>query len=311
MANNSTSLMARMAETLQVDAKQLQETIKKMCFGGQNASQEEFMTLLMTAERFDLNPLLGQIWAFKSQSGLVKPLVSVDGWTQIMNRQSNFDGYEIRYSDSLIKVDNIGTVPEWCECTIYLKDRSRPVTERVYIAEKAVTTSPVWRKSPRLMLHHRALIQAIRFAFSISGVADENDELLMQAEPGDVVAHRPTINPVTVAQAEIIKPQAAAPAIGLLTDGTLQSLVDKLALRGRKSNDWAWSENYIKQKINPVQQEQAFALLAEKRSAARRPTSSHQAVAQTEVQDVESDESNQMPPPPPAAPDEIGSDLPF
>lgn len=318
MASNNTSLMIRLAESLQVDPQQLQKTIQKICFGGQNASPEEFMTLLMTAERLRLNPLLGQIWAFKDRSGLVKPLVSVDGWTQIMNRQETFDGYEIRYSDNLVDVEIFKNVPEWCECTIWLKGRSRPITERVYFSEKAVATSPVWRKSPRLMLHHRALIQAIRFAFAVAGIGDENDGLLI--EPGDVRSHTPALSPAEQPKHEVLQatPQVHQPR---LTDEAVQSMVAKLNSVGAKTGDWGKCVSYVKQRVaNPEQREEILTKLAIAADAANATATQKPSEAQAVVdvpeeipaEEPESDsEAPEDIPPAPPAPAEGTTDLPF
>lgn len=89
-----------------------------------------------------------------------------------MLRQPSFDGYEVRYSETLVENEGLGKLPEWAECTIWLKGISHPTTERVYLSEVFMPSSPVWRKSPRRMLHHRALIQAIRFSFQVTGISD-------------------------------------------------------------------------------------------------------------------------------------------
>lgn len=170
------SIIVRMAEQFKVDPDKLWNTMSKTCFkpepNGRAFAPEEVMYVLMVAEQLGINPMRREIWAFRGKNGVVQPLVSVDGWKAIMLRQPAFDGYEIRYSDSTVELANVGTVPEWCECTIWQKGISHPITERVYMTEAFVATSPVWRSRPRHMLHHRALIQAIRFSFPVTGISD-------------------------------------------------------------------------------------------------------------------------------------------
>lgn len=174
--NSTNSIIVRMAEQFKVDPDKLWATLSQTCFkpepNGRAFSPEEVMYVLMVAEQLGINPLRREIWAFRGKNGIVQPLVSVDGWKAIMLRQPNFDGFEIRYSDTTVDVHGVGAVPEWCECTIWLKGISHPTTERVYMTEAYVATSPVWRSRPRHMLHHRALIQAIRFSFPVTGIAD-------------------------------------------------------------------------------------------------------------------------------------------
>lgn len=176
LKDGNRSIIVRMADQLKVDPDKLWTTMSKTCFkpepNGRTFAPEEVMYVLMVAEQLGINPLRREIWAFRGKNGVVQPLVSVDGWKAIMLRQPNFDGYEIRYADTTVEIANVGALPEWCECTIWLKGVSHPTTERVYMAEAFVSTSPVWRTRPRHMLHHRALIQAIRFSFPVTGISD-------------------------------------------------------------------------------------------------------------------------------------------
>ncbi len=170
------SVIIRLAQQWQIEPvklwDKLQTTVFKPDRDGKPFTQDDVWLVLMMAEQYNLNVLRREIYAFRSYDGSIKAIVSIDGWKAIMLRQKDFDGYEITYSDNLIKA-KCGEVPEWAEATIWKKNCSHPIRERVYFKEVFVDRSLVWNKSPRLMLHHRALIQAIRFAFPISGIADE------------------------------------------------------------------------------------------------------------------------------------------
>lgn len=174
-SSKSLSLVERMAERLNVESGKLWATLVQTCFkpnkDGEGFTYEEVMLILLIAEQLNLNPLRREIWAFRGNGG-VQPIVSIDGWKAIMLRQPSFDGYEVRYSETLVEIEGLGKLPEWAECTIWLKGISHPTTERVYLSEVFMSSSPVWRKSPRRMLHHRALIQAIRFSFQVTGISD-------------------------------------------------------------------------------------------------------------------------------------------
>ena len=256
------SPLARLAQALNVDQEGLRKTIVKMVFGGQEPSNEEFLVILMVAEKLSINPLLGELWGFKGKNGVIQPIVSIDGWKNIMLRQPNFDGYEINFSDTLVKLPNQAEVPEWAECTIYLKDKSHPVRERVYTLEKYVGTSPVWKSAPRLMLHHRAMIQAIRFAFdNTSGIKDENDVLLMQEQEQH--------NAASVAAA------AATPAVGhaqtpplpspkpVLEQERFDRLIETLIQRSiAAGGKWEQAREYVQQRMEPMQANLALTRIA-------------------------------------------------
>ena len=180
-SGSANSVLVRLAEQLKLDPAKLWKTLKATCFRpdrqGNEFSDEEAALVLMFAEQFQLNPLRREIWAFRNKRGIVEPIVSIDGWKAIMLRQPNFDGFQVTYSDSQVEIETDGIktkLPEWCECTIWLKNVSHPTVERVFSSEVFMPKSPVWSKSPRLMLHHRALIQAIRFSFNVAGIADES-----------------------------------------------------------------------------------------------------------------------------------------
>src|SRR5690606_3003817 len=102
------------------------------------------------------------------KGGGIQPVVGVDGWSSIMNRQREMDGIEFEYEHDekgkLVAVTSI----------IYRKDRSRPCKVTGWLDECRRNTEP-WNTWPRRMLRHKALVQGARVAFSISGIMDEEE----------------------------------------------------------------------------------------------------------------------------------------
>ena len=86
----------------------------------------------------------------------------MDGWTRIINDNPNCDGIQFSQDD------------ESATCTIYRKDRSHPTVVTEYLAECKMNTDP-WKKYPKRMLRHKALIQCARVAFGYSGIYDEDE----------------------------------------------------------------------------------------------------------------------------------------
>lgn len=262
------SPLSRLAKALNVDPDSLKKTIVKMVFGGTLPSNEEFLTILMIAEKLDLNPLAGELWAFKSKNGTVQPIVSVDGWSRIMNRQPSFDGYEIRFSDKTVRI-NDQDMPEWAECTIFRKDRSHPTTERIWAAEKYVASSPVWKHSPRLMLRHRAMIQCIRFAFGVSGIGDENDMGLIESQ----VVEPPVKTSRRIAASELNAPAANADGNAETVHKSLPGpdftrIVGTIIDRAREKGCWEEACEYVRTRMSPTQANLALARIAQARSEA-------------------------------------------
>lgn len=166
-----------MAERLNVEPAKLFDTLKSTVFKG--ASNEEMLALVVVANEYGLNPLLKEMYAFPAKGGGIVPLVGIDGWTKIVNRQPNFDGVEFRdvvnENGELVAMD----------CLMYRKDRSHPVIVRERMSECARNTEP-WTKMGSRMLRHRVYIQAARLAFGISGLVDEDeapDVQVMRSRP--------------------------------------------------------------------------------------------------------------------------------
>lgn len=181
MSNQATSLVVRMAQRFGVDADKLYASLTKVAFpiNSKDAqtrapTPEEMLSLLLVCEQYQLNPFTKQIHAFLSKSGVVVPVVGIDGWLAILNRQTDYDGMEVEYSPKLVKIAG-HDVPEFCSVKIYRKGLSKPVNISEFAQECFVETSPVWKKFPRRMLRHKAIIQAVRIAFGISGIYDEDE----------------------------------------------------------------------------------------------------------------------------------------
>ena len=170
------SALALMAGKLNVDANKLLDTLKATCFRG--ASNEELLALVVVANTYDLNPLLKEIYAFPAKGGGIVPIIGVDGFIKMMQRQPEFDGLDFETLD-----DKDGN-PYSCTAFVHTKNRSHPVRITEYFDECYRKTDP-WDKMPRRMLRNRALCQAARIAFGFSGVKDEDEaiDIIAEVEP--------------------------------------------------------------------------------------------------------------------------------
>ena len=92
-------------------------------------TKEQFAAFLLIAKRYDLNPILKEIYAFPAKGGGIQPLVGVDGWMSLINRQPERDGVE--FEDVLDGKGELAAI----KCRIWRKDRSRPVEVAEYMAE--------------------------------------------------------------------------------------------------------------------------------------------------------------------------------
>lgn len=162
IATRVPTAVAQLGERLNVDPTELKDMLKNTVFKG--ASDSEFVALTLTANEYQLNPLLKEIYAFPQKGGGIVPVVGIDGWTKIINRQPDFDGMDVDFSED----------GKSATCTIYHKDRNHPTRITEFLDECRRPTEP-WKMMPKRMLRHKAIIQAGRVAFGLGGIHDEDE----------------------------------------------------------------------------------------------------------------------------------------
>lgn len=155
----------RLAEKYKTDKNRFFDIVKATC-KMEKATAEQFEAFLLIAEKYDLNPIMKQMWAYPDRNGGITHMVSIDGWIKIVNSNPQFDGYE-----TSLNLDEKG-YPISATCTMYRKDRSRPYVKTIYTNEWKVDTSPVWKKMPCHFAEMRAFIQCARICFNIDGIND-------------------------------------------------------------------------------------------------------------------------------------------
>ncbi|MFW1761983.1 phage recombination protein Bet [Acinetobacter calcoaceticus] len=209
-----TTQIANVAETLglvNVNPQELKETLIQTAFRTETpATDAQMASLLIVAGQYKLNPWTKEIYAFPDKNKGIIPVVGVDGWSRIINGNSNFNGMEFKFSENMVQMEGAKVAaPEWVECIIYRKDRDHPTVVREYLAEcyrapfKSKTGYVVegpWQSHPSRFLRHKATIQCARLAFGFVGIHDQ-DEAERIAESGqpikdvtpDAADNRPTL----------------------------------------------------------------------------------------------------------------------
>lgn len=154
--------------------RELVDTLKATAFKSQEpVSDAQLTALLIIAQEYGLNPFTKEIYAYPDKYKGITPVVGVDGWIRIVNEHPAFDGIEF-------DVD-----PSFVTCSIYRKDRTRPTTISEYLEECKRETDP-WKKMPKRMLRHKALMQCARVAFGFA-LHDEEEGAEIAAAGGTVI----------------------------------------------------------------------------------------------------------------------------
>jgi RecT family. len=172
------SILRTMANKYSMEPGPFEATLRATIMQGLTVSREQFAAFLVVAHEHGLNPLTREIYAFPRPDGGIQPIVSIDGWLRIINDNPQCDG--ITFEDKLDTNGHMTAVT----ANIWRKDRSKPTSVTEYMAECYRKTS-TWERWPRRMLRHKALIQAARYAFGYSGIADP-DEAERMREMRDV-----------------------------------------------------------------------------------------------------------------------------
>ncbi len=195
------SLLAVMASKFNMDAETFGKTVRATVMPA-NHTNEQFGALMMVAHQYDLNPVLKEIYAFPAKGGGIVPIVSIDGWLNLINSHPESDGFEVEFTD------DANGEPVSCTVRMFRKDRTRPTVVTEYLSECIRATDP-WKMKHR-MLRHKAVIQAARYAFGFSGIYDE-DEGAKIAEMRDMTPTPPT--PPTPPAVALAKPAEAKPEV--------------------------------------------------------------------------------------------------
>lgn len=245
------SLITAMAAKRSMDPDQFAKTVRATVMPQQHTN-EQFAALMLVADRYDLDPILKEIYAFPAKGGGIVPVVSIDGWVNLVNSHPQCDGFEFEMEHA-----EDGKLVS-CTCRMFRKDRGRPVAVTEYLAECKRNTEP-WKMEHR-MLRHKAMIQAARYAFGFSGIYDE-DEGAKIAEMRDVTPKQPPAPPEPPAppsddqatDAELVEgeeQEAIDPDTGEIIDGEVLDPKEffeelEIAMQGAKTVEEVeevWSE---------------------------------------------------------------------
>src|SRR5262245_54876587 len=93
----STSLVARMAEKHHLDVNQFYKTVRNTVMP-KAATDDQLAAFLMVADRYGLDPITREIYAFPGRGGGITPVLSVDGWINLVNSHPQANGFEFKYA---------------------------------------------------------------------------------------------------------------------------------------------------------------------------------------------------------------------
>ena len=167
-----------LAGRLQVSPDVLEKTLKATIIKGKNrpATNEEFVSFIIVANQYALNPLTKEIYAFPDKNGGITPIVSTDGWNKLMTSHKGYKAHYYKESENRVTMKSAKPCPEWMEIHIIKKDDSEVVI-REYLDEcfRDLNYANPWQTHTKRMLRHKTKIQGAREAFGFGGIYDEDE----------------------------------------------------------------------------------------------------------------------------------------
>lgn len=165
------------------------------------ATDEEIAALVVVAHIYNLNPFTKEIGAFRNKGGGITPVLQIDGWVRLVERQPTYLGEEMTYGYDETIGPNGKPLGFYYECFMHRSDRKFPISRRQFYEENFKPTDP-WREMPTRMLQHRAYIQSARAAFGFGGIYD-HDEGEKIANMTDITPRESGMKPATRAPKEL------------------------------------------------------------------------------------------------------------
>jgi len=177
LATPTPQFLTKLAEKLGETPEDLKRTIFKTCLY-EGATAEEFRTFMVVAANLGLNPLAGEVYAFRKRGGGIQVIVGKEGFNTLNNQNPAYDGRRFYYwyqvGTEVKRFENPmdGYPLMMVECHIYRKDHAQPEIAFAKMSEYNRPDLETWRKYPTTMLEHKAFIKASKGAFGYAGAVD-------------------------------------------------------------------------------------------------------------------------------------------
>jgi len=139
------------------DKKLIHQTV------AQGTNESEFKLLLYTANKYELDPLVKQIWCVKYGNQPAAIYAGRDGFLHIAHKSGQFNGMET------VALRDEKNILKGARCTVWRKDMTHPFIVEVDLKEYN-TSKGNWAKMPETMIKKVAESQCLRKAFDISGM---------------------------------------------------------------------------------------------------------------------------------------------
>lgn len=260
VSEDSEKLLVRMAEEYGIAPNKFLALVKKAAFrrdvGFDGPTNQQVARLLIVANKYNLDPFTGELYGQPTPGGDVLPVLTVDGWSRLINSHPELDGLDFRRSEEMVQMPGaLSLAHDWMEVEIWRKDRSRPTVIREYLDE--VYKAPLdpenplnqgpWQTHPKRCHRHKTLIQGARIAFGYTGVYDPDE----------------ATNILHALRADSEKPPAYTPKAAQIVyqdKEQVDKMLDGLFSRAKADNNWKQCVDYLRDRLQNQPEMREYAL---------------------------------------------------
>jgi phage recombination protein Bet len=194
------SLIETMAFEYGMEPVPFMDAVKQTVMPG-NATNAQVAAFLQVAHQYNLNAFIKEIYAFPSKGGGIQPVVSVDGWISIAQRDPRFNGYEYE------EIREGGKLEGGKVTIFYTDEKRRPFVHSEWFTECKRNTDP-WNNMPRRMMENRTTVQGLRRALGIHGIMDTDEA--EQMNEINITAESTVMSKETASKTETLKKRIGA-----------------------------------------------------------------------------------------------------
>jgi len=153
-----------------IQPQDVMRVLKKCCLSSTRGevSDEEMIAFMAVAAHYQLNPLLRQIVGFVGKSGAVVPVVTIDGWIALARRNEDYLGI---HTEEIVENGQLVGV----SATVMRQGKPDQTFTEYWSEVSRGSVSTAKETHPRRFLRHKAIAQAIRMAYGVSGIYEEGE----------------------------------------------------------------------------------------------------------------------------------------
>lgn len=163
------------------------------------ATTAQLAIFLATAHRYDLDPLLGEIWLADMQ-GTLRVVTGRDAYVKVASREKGYKGFAsgVVYSNDEFAVQRDGAEVKVLHTVKgfdrghrlgayfvgYHEGRPSTLVMRAWSDYASLHNKPTWKAHPDTMIETRVIVTGFKFMYNIAGISDEDGWLVQEIDGG-------------------------------------------------------------------------------------------------------------------------------